>query len=102
MHYESWEVGNGGGSKTIPQEFVDNFIMGLVDFDATKGQCGLDFQWEFVNWNSSSFRVEVKQSVALNATCGLSRMRLSIFYMKTWLCPTPFYYFNVTTNLCQD
>ena len=42
------------------------------------------------------------ESVAQNASCGLTRMRVSVFYMRTWLCPTLFYYFNISTNLCQD
>ena len=31
----------------IPEEFVDNFMLGLTDFSADKGFSILDFQWEF-------------------------------------------------------
>lgn len=29
-----------GGFTTIPQEFVDNFIMGLTSFETVDGYCG--------------------------------------------------------------
>ncbi len=34
--------------------------------------------------------------------CGLKSARLVTFYMKTWYCPPPFYYFNLLTDRCED
>ena len=31
----------------LPQEFVDNFIMGLVDFSTLRGRSVLNFNWDF-------------------------------------------------------
>ncbi len=29
-------------------------------------------------------------------------VRSYLFYIKTWLCTTPYSFYNLTTSLCQD
>jgi hypothetical protein len=37
-----------------------------------------------------------------SATCGLTKYRVIVFYIKTWYCPSPHYYFNLATDLCDN
>lgn len=37
-----------GGFYEIPEEFVDNFIMGFIDFSTERGKSVLHYNWEFV------------------------------------------------------
>jgi hypothetical protein len=45
--------------------------------------------------------VDLLLSWTITNTCGFQWSMSSIFYMETWLCSPPFYYFNITSNLCQ-
>ena len=36
-----------GGFYAIPEEFVNNFIMGLVDYTTNRGKSVLHYNWEF-------------------------------------------------------
>lgn len=47
--YSLWYNDQGGGFITIPQEFVDNFIMGVTTFECKDAACGFEYQWEFTN-----------------------------------------------------
>lgn len=38
--YETWINDMNGGFIEIPQEFVDNFIMGVTAFETVDGRCG--------------------------------------------------------------
>ena len=80
-------------------------IMALVDFRTVNGQCVIDYNWYFV----TNYQVGVPYGIFLNASVpvapypyGLERTRSTIFYIKTWKCNSPYVYFNITTNLCQD
>ena len=61
------------------------------------------------NYNNLSYAIVVPASIPSTkspyksaATCGLNYTRSTLFYIKTWKCVAPYYYFNITTNLCQD
>jgi hypothetical protein len=43
--YKLWYNDMNGGFIDIPQEFVDNFIMGITTFEAIKSNCGFEYQW---------------------------------------------------------
>ena len=94
-----------GGFYEIPVEFVDNFIMGLVDFSTIRGQAVLHYNWEFATVDGV-FGINIEKSLPNNwqglGIYALTRMGTMVFYMKTWQCPTGFDFFNLTTNLCQD
>ena len=38
----------------FPEEFKDNFIMGLTDFETVDGKCGFEYQWEFATSNGEN------------------------------------------------
>ncbi len=38
--YAKWYNDKNGGFLEIPQEFVDNFIMGITSFETVDGYCG--------------------------------------------------------------
>ena len=81
-----------GGFTAIPAEFTDNFIMGITSFESIKGRCGFEYQWVFSNstaGGTTTFGVEILQSVTVNNDCGFSWMESSILYMMTWRCDPP-------------
>ncbi len=86
---------------SIPREFATNTLIGLVDFTTVNAYYGLDFNWEF---DLSNDRIIFNKSVPYgsNAYGGLTAFRAAIFYIKTWFCPAPNIYFNLTTNMCED
>ena len=45
---EKLDLDNSGGFLEIPQEFVDNFILGLTDFSTDSMSTVLVFNWNFV------------------------------------------------------
>lgn len=47
--YEKISFPYTGGFVPVPVEFIDNFIMGFLDFSANKTQTILVFQWNFQN-----------------------------------------------------
>jgi hypothetical protein len=102
--YATWINDLNGGFISIPQEFVDNFIMGITTFETVDARCGFEYQWEFTNGTvngSLTFGLELLYSWTLTNTCGFSWSESSIFYMQTWRCDPPFLYFNLTSGLCQ-
>ncbi len=48
-----------GGEKAIPQEFQDNFIMGISQFTTPKGSCGFDYMWDWKK-NTTFFGVKLQ------------------------------------------
>ena len=79
--------------------------MGLLDFSTIRGRAVLHYNWQFATVDGE-FGAQVDKSLPnrwqdLNIYA-LTRMGTMVFYMKTWLCPTGYQYFNLTTNLCQD
>ena len=75
----------------------------MLDFNTQAPACTIDFNLVFDQPNS---RIIVKKSVpnpgSLYPSCGLKSARMNIFYMKTWLCPPPNYFFNLDTDMCDD
>lgn len=75
----------------------------MLDFNTQSPGCTIDFNLVFDQPNS---QIIVKKSVphpgSLYPNCGLKSARLNIFYMKTWFCPSPNFYFNLKTDLCDD
>ena len=47
--YENYDLNGTGGFIEVPVEFVDNFILGFVDFTTEKTKAAIYFNWEFVN-----------------------------------------------------
>jgi hypothetical protein len=74
--------------------------MAVTDFNTIDGQCGFEYQWVYVT--SPAFGVSILLSVQKSGMCGFAQMTSTIFYIKTWQCDPPYYYFNLTTNMCQD
>jgi hypothetical protein len=101
--YESWQTNDLGGFIEVPNAFVDNFILGLTDFSTEDGKCIISYQWSFTTVNGK-YGVQLAASTAVGTSydCAFSRMKSTIFYMKTWECPSRNPYFNLTSNLCQD
>lgn len=102
--YQIWANDMNGGFIEIPSAFLDNFIMAITAFETVDGYCGFEYQWEFANKTVNGTvleGVELLLSWTPTNTCGFSLSLSSIFYMQTWLCPEPYYYFNITSGLCQ-
>jgi hypothetical protein len=77
--------------------------MGLTEFSTIDGNCVINYEWTFTTSASGNFGVKISNSVTTSPAyvCALSRIKSTIFYMKTWSCPSTHPYFNLTTNLCQ-
>ena len=101
IFYYEWINNRYGGFKAIPEEFVDNFIMGVKSFQTNDSLCGFEYQWEFVN-NTGVHGVELLDSWTIGNYCGFSQSTTSVLYISTWLCEAPYLYFNTTTQLCQN
>lgn len=75
----------------------------MLDFNTQAPACTVDFNLIFDQPNS---RIIVKKSVpnpgSIYPNCGLKSARMNMFYMKTWFCPPPNYFFNLDTNMCDD
>ncbi len=77
--------------------------MGLTDFSTIDGKCVISYQWNFATV-SGTYGVQILTSAPIDSSydCALSRIKSTIFYMKTWKCQTTSPYFNLTSNLCQN
>ncbi len=77
--------------------------MGLTDFSTQDGKCIISYQWSFATVNGK-YGVQLATSTpgTTSYSCALLRMKSTVFYMKTWQCPTQNPYFNLSTNLCQN
>lgn len=42
-----WVSDGSASTQAFPLEFADNMILGLTDFGAVNGSCGLDYNWNF-------------------------------------------------------
>jgi hypothetical protein len=75
----------------------------MLDYNAPSPLCTIDFNLVF---EPDNYRIVAKKSVphpaSLSPNCGLKSARLVTFYMKTWYCPAPYYYFNLDTDMCDD
>lgn len=49
--YERIDLPYTGGFIPVPVEFIDNFIMGFLDFSTNNSQTVIDFQWNFKTVN---------------------------------------------------
>ena len=47
--YEHYDLNSTGGFIEVPEEFVDNMILGFVDFSTERTKAALYFNWEFMN-----------------------------------------------------
>lgn len=87
----------------LEQAFFGNIFIGMLDFNTNGPGCTIDFQLVFDQPNS---RIIVKKSIpnsgSLYPNCGLLSAEMNIFYVKTWYCPPPNYYFNLDTDLCDN
>ena len=48
---EYYDFPSEGGFVSLPEEFVDNFIMGLTDFSTYRGKAVMNYNWEFETVN---------------------------------------------------
>lgn len=75
----------------------------MLDYTTLDARNGLEFNWEFDLPND---RVIVQPSVLYpgqsSARGGLTGYTVVVFYVKTWDCLVPYYYFNLDTDMCDD
>lgn len=48
---EYYDIPQAGDFIPIPEEFVDNFIMGLTDFSTLTGHAAIFYNWDFKTEN---------------------------------------------------
>lgn len=72
--------------------------MGLTAFESKGAECGFEYQWEFETNSNGTFGVEMIYSMNIKQTCGFSWSQSSIVYIKTWLCTSPYNYYNISTG----
>ena len=99
--FEQWEVDNLGGTKEIPSQFKDNFIMAISEFTTPHGYCGFDYMWDWKD-NGTFFGVVIYESITRKNVCAFNRIISAVVYIQTWKCIEPYYYYNASTGLCQD
>ena len=90
-----------GGSIPMEQAFVDNFIIGLVTFEASRKFSLINFDLSFRNNSMGAFEVYMPPSYSSNtAYIPLTSFVFNIFYIKTWFCP-PNYVYDPLMDLCM-
>ena len=75
--------------------------MAISYFDTPRGWCGFDYLWNWID-NGTFFGVGIEQSITRKGICAFNKMISTILYIRTWKCTPPYYYFNSTTESCQD
>jgi hypothetical protein len=78
--YYEWDNDMYGGWRSLPEAFIDNFIMGVTHFTTVDAHCGFEYQWEFAN-SSGVFGVDVLESWTLTNTCGFATSRTSVLFI---------------------
>lgn len=76
--------------------------MAVTQFTTVSGQCGFEYQWFFTANGTVPFGVNLISSWTVNSWCGFATVKSTIFYMMTWKCNGPYFYFNLSSNMCQD
>jgi hypothetical protein len=69
----------------------------MLDFNTQSPRCTIDFNLQF---DPDNGRIIVKKTAPHPLSGGylyggLKSARLTLFYMKTWYCIAPYYYFNL-------
>ena len=84
----------------VPAEFVDNFILSLYDFSTERTAASINFGWDFAT-QSGNHGVLIPKSTPRSGMLPdtLVRRGISMFYIKTWVCPQG-YFFDLSTDLC--
>ena len=96
---ERIDLSDNGGFIPVPAQFVDNFIMGFTDFSSYRTLVAIHFSWDFATVNGVH-GVSMPRSIGRSpARTVITRVGFTLFYMKTWICPTNTF-INHTTNLC--
>ena len=62
--YKNYNFDENGDFIEVPSEFVDNLILGLMDFSTEKTRAAIYFNWEFMTV-SGEHGVNVEASVPL-------------------------------------
>lgn len=94
-----------GGFVPIPQEFVDNFMIGFTNFTSERCRSIIFYTWSFATVNGT-FGLSMPVSVPLNAVVPpVTNYGFSYLYIKTWNCSS----YNVTEsffdpyyNMCTE
>ena len=99
--YERINFNYTGGFFHIPQELVDNFIIGLTNFTSVKCRSIIYFSWNFTTVNGV-FGLQMPLSVPLNPIVPpVTNYGFSYMYIKTWNCSNDTY-FDPAYNMCSE
>jgi hypothetical protein len=76
-------------------------LPGLTEFSTDSSSCDFYFSWY---QNSTLNQIVVESSVisGFPNLCRLKTVKVSIFYLKSWICPPPYPYYSRTTQMCND
>lgn len=88
---------------TLLGQFHTNMLPGLTEFATEFSDCTCDFSWYE---NSTLNQIVVERSYPLVISgltlCQLRTAKVSIFYLKSWVCPPTNPYYSLTTQMCSD
>ena len=99
--YERVNFNYTGAFFHIPQEFVNNFMIGLTNFTSERCRAIIYFSWNFTTINGV-FGLEMPFSVTANPNNvgPVFDYGFSYMYIKTWNCP-PATFFDPAYNMCS-
>lgn len=102
--YQKIDMPTGGGFIAVPQQFIPNLIMGLIEYSTKSTKSSMHFNLKFQNsaggGANAVYGIFMPESKPRNYDA-FTRFGYTLFYMKTWTCPA-MTYFNINTDLCES
>jgi hypothetical protein len=74
--------------------------MGFTEFSSNKTKVAIHFSWDFGYLNGMHGAIMPESIGASPDRTVIHRVCFTVFYMKTWLCPTNDTFINYLTNMC--
>ena len=98
--YQRIDLTKSGGFISIPQQFISNLMIGFVEYSTIQTKSLLHFNLLFqFKPGTTTYGIYMPPSAPRMSSVPFSRFGYTLFYLKTWTCPTG-YFFNTTSNLC--
>lgn len=101
LEYQRIDLTNYGGFIPLPIQFVTNAMIGLTEYSTLRTASCIKFnlKFEYNTTTSSAYGIRMPVSHPKRNMTAFSRFGYTLFYMKTWVCPSGTF-FNLTSSLC--
>lgn len=99
--YQRIDVPTAGLFIKVPSQFQTNLIIGFTDFSTSKTDTTFTFMLDFMTISGSYGINAINVAIRNMPTRYVQLLRggFTLFYLKTWLCPTGLI-FNKLSDMC--